>query len=36
MRIFLKKFGVLPSHVTLFHVKQLPVAEADLGKAGSR
>ncbi|WP_254053946.1 KUP/HAK/KT family potassium transporter [Singulisphaera sp. GP187] len=31
MRVFLKKFGVLPSHVTLFHVKQLSVAEADLG-----
>jgi KUP system potassium uptake protein len=31
MRIFLKKFGVLPSHVTLFHVQQLSVAEADKG-----
>ncbi|QEH38123.1 potassium transport protein Kup [Aquisphaera giovannonii] len=29
MRIFLKKFGVLPAHVTLFHVRQLAVAEMD-------
>ena len=28
LRIFLKKFGVLPAHVTLFHVNQVPVAEA--------
>ncbi|MEJ7639325.1 MAG: KUP/HAK/KT family potassium transporter [Singulisphaera sp.] len=31
MRVFLKKFGVLPSHVTLFHVKLLTVAEAEKG-----
>lgn len=29
LRIFLKKYGVLPSHVTLFYVNQIPVAEAD-------
>ncbi len=29
MRIFLKKFGVLPAHVTLFHVNQVPVAEME-------
>lgn len=29
LRIFLKKFGVLPAHVTLFHVNQISVAEAD-------
>lgn len=29
LRIFLKKYGVLPSHVTLLHVNQIPVAEAD-------
>jgi KUP system potassium uptake protein len=28
LRIFMKKFGVLPAHVTLFHVNQVPVAEA--------
>ena len=28
MRVFLKKFGVLPAHITLFHVRQLTVAEA--------
>lgn len=30
MRIFLKKYGVLPSHVTFFHAKQLSVAEANV------
>ncbi|WP_250846681.1 KUP/HAK/KT family potassium transporter [Aquisphaera insulae] len=29
MRIFLKKFGVLPAHITLFHVRQLTVAEME-------
>lgn len=29
MRVFLKKFGVIPSHVTLFHVRQLTTAEAE-------
>lgn len=29
LRVFLKKFGVLPSHVTLLHVNQIAVAEAD-------
>jgi len=29
LRIFLKKYGVLPSHVTLLHVNQISVAEAD-------
>ena len=29
--IFLKKYGVLPAHVTLFHVNQLTVAEAERG-----
>ncbi len=29
LRIFLKKYGVLPAHVTLFHVHQISVAEAD-------
>jgi KUP system potassium uptake protein len=29
LRIFLKKYGVLPAHVTLFHVNQISVAEAD-------
>ena len=29
LRIFLKKYGVLPSHVTLFYVNQVAVAEAD-------
>jgi KUP system potassium uptake protein len=29
LRIFLKKFGVLPAHVTLFHVNQISVAEAE-------
>lgn len=29
LRVFLKKYGVLPSHVTLFHVNQTSVAEAD-------
>jgi KUP system potassium uptake protein len=28
LRIFLKKYGVLPAHVTLFHVHQVSVAEA--------
>ena len=31
MRVFLKKYGVLPSHVTLFHTKVLTVAEAEKG-----
>jgi KUP system potassium uptake protein len=30
MRIFLKKYGVLPAHVTFFHARQLSVAEAKL------
>jgi KUP system potassium uptake protein len=29
LRIFMKKYGVLPSHVTFFHVNQISVAEAD-------
>lgn len=29
LRVFLKKFGVLPAHVTLFHVNQISVAETD-------
>lgn len=29
LRTFLKKYGVLPSHVTLLHIHQLSVAEAD-------
>lgn len=29
LRIFLKKFGVLPAHVTLFHVNQVSVAETE-------
>jgi len=33
VRIFLKKYGVLPSHITLFHVKQLTVAEAKKGRS---
>ena len=33
LRIFLKKYGVLPSHITFFHVKSLSVAESDLGKS---
>ena len=32
LRVFLKKYGVLPAHVTLFHVKQLSVAEAEKGR----
>ena len=28
LRIFLKKYGVLPSHITLLHVNQLSTAEA--------
>jgi KUP system potassium uptake protein len=31
LRIFLKKYGVLPAHVTLFHVQQVTVAEAQGG-----
>jgi len=31
LRVFLKKYGVLPAHITLFHVKQLTVAEAEKG-----
>jgi KUP system potassium uptake protein len=29
LRIFLKKFGVLPAHVTFFHVNQISVAETE-------
>ncbi len=29
LRIFLKKYGVLPAHITLFHVNQISNAEAD-------
>lgn len=29
LRVFLKKFGVLPAHVTLFHVNQISVAETE-------
>lgn len=29
LRTFLKKYGVLPSHVTLLHIHQISVAEAD-------
>jgi KUP system potassium uptake protein len=32
LRIFLKKFGVLPAHITLFHVNQVSVAEAEGGQ----
>ena len=32
LRIFLKKYGVLPAHVTLFHVNQVSVAEAGGGR----
>ncbi len=32
LRVFLKKFGVLPAHVTLFHVNQVSVAEAEGGR----
>ncbi len=28
LRVFLKKYGVLPAHITLFHVHQVAVAEA--------
>jgi KUP system potassium uptake protein len=31
LRVFLKKFGVLPAHITLFHVNQVSVAEAEGG-----
>jgi KUP system potassium uptake protein len=31
LRVFLKKYGVLPAHVTLFHAKQISVAEAERG-----
>jgi KUP system potassium uptake protein len=31
LRIFLKKYGVLPAHVTLFYVNQVAVAEAQGG-----
>jgi KUP system potassium uptake protein len=31
MRVFLKKYGVLPSHVTLFHVNVLSMAEVKRG-----
>ena len=30
LRIFLKKYGVLPAHVTLLYVNQISVAEADV------
>ncbi len=36
VRIFLKKYGVLPSHITFFHVAQLTVAEAAKTLAGAR
>jgi KUP system potassium uptake protein len=29
LRVFLKKYGVLPAHITLFHVNQGTVAEVD-------
>ncbi len=29
MRVFLKKYGVLPAHVTFFHVNQVPIAESE-------
>lgn len=29
LRVFLKKYGVLPAHVTLFHASQLSVAESE-------
>ena len=32
LRIFLKKYGVLPSHVTLLYVNQISIAEADESK----
>jgi KUP system potassium uptake protein len=32
LRVFLKKFGVLPAHITLFHVNQVSVAEAKRGR----
>jgi len=32
LRVFLKKFGVLPAHVTLFHVNQVSQAEAEGGR----
>ena len=32
LRTFLKKYGVLPAHVTLFHVNQISVAEYDDSK----
>jgi KUP system potassium uptake protein len=32
LRIFLKKFGVLPAHITFFHVRQVSVAEAGGGR----
>ncbi len=31
LRVFLKRYGVLPAHVTLFHVHQVSVAEAEGG-----
>jgi KUP system potassium uptake protein len=33
MRVFLKKYGVLPAHVTLFHVNVLSMAEVKRGGA---
>jgi KUP system potassium uptake protein len=33
MRVFLKKYGVLPSHITLFHARLLSVAESEKGAA---
>lgn len=30
LRVFLKKYGVLPAHVTFFHVNQVPIAESGL------
>lgn len=32
LRIFLKKYGVLPAHITFFYVNQVSVAEADGGQ----
>ena len=31
MRVFLKKFGVLPAHITLFHARLLSTPEAEKG-----
>ncbi len=29
LRVFLKKFGVLPAHITFFHVNQISIAESE-------